>query len=430
MAAQFPVLIAFLLPILGALLPRGMISLLVGGAVIGIPLLLHQGWRPVSFSRMLPEPLALLLVGFLIFGFASALWSIDAAQSLKQVLELAGIALAGTILVPLLLDGGPDRRNRLLKALFAGFLIATAIMLIDVTAGLPLHHLARGKSSPAADDLTALNRNMLVLGCLLWPAALVASRRYGPAAVYGLALCWLGIILLGDSQSATLGVISGLITYWAARRYRKAAGRAVTAVLVIAFLGSIPVALLLYRADLAESDWLIFSMRHRVEIWDYAAHQILLKPWLGWGLDASRVMGGPPTEHLPVAMSKLPLHPHCAYLQIWLELGLIGTLLALAFCLVVIRTIQAGVHPSDQPVVLAGIVSLIMFAGVSYGIWQGWWLSTIILCLTMLSAAARRDMGMPKIAGTPATYSQSGTAGGQKTSRDLPPKVDSFQTAI
>ena len=72
------------------------------------------------------------------------------------------------------------------------------------------------------------------------------------------------------------------------------------------------------------------SWSERLDMWAFAAAKIVEKPWAGWGLDASRTFG-----------SAISLHTHDAAIQIWLELGAVGAVLAAAFWIGVWSLIEA-----------------------------------------------------------------------------------------
>src|SRR5207244_777034 len=82
------------------------------------------------------------------------------------------------------------------------------------------------------------------------------------------------------------------------------------------------------------------SALHRLIIWRFATDHIAERPVLGWGMDASRELPGGKTSvrdylDLPPSIvlegSVMPLHPHDAILQWWVELGIIGAVLGVAF---------------------------------------------------------------------------------------------------
>ena len=78
---------------------------------------------------------------------------------------------------------------------------------------------------------------------------------------------------------------------------------------------------------LTAADAIKGSAGHRLLIWSFVGERIAERPLLGWGLDASRAIPGGKEEIRP-GLTRLPLHPHNAALQVWLELGMPGALLA------------------------------------------------------------------------------------------------------
>jgi O-antigen ligase len=132
---------------------------------------------------------------------------------------------------------------------------------------------------------------------------------------------------------------------------------------------------------------LTVSIFHRAVIWAFVAERIAEKPVLGWGMHASRDMPGGHSKITEIA-EKIPLHPHNAPLQIWLELGAVGAL-AFAALLAWLARKTAG-PPLRQAVSVATLVTAVMVASLSYGIWQGWWVATLWL-LAALAAATQRD---------------------------------------
>ena len=82
----------------------------------------------------------------------------------------------------------------------------------------------------------------------------------------------------------------------------------------------------------------------RVAIWRFTTERVVERPWLGWGMDASRMWPG-----------VIPLHPHNAALQVWLELGVVGAACA------------------------AVAIAYLTIGALSFGVWQEWWLGLGVL---------------------------------------------------
>jgi exopolysaccharide production protein ExoQ len=126
-----------------------------------------------------------------------------------------------------------------------------------------------------------------------------------------------------------------------------------------------------------------------MKIWQFTAESIAVRPVAGWGLNASRSIPGG-TDEVSPGTNRLPLHPHNAILQWWLELGAVGAAIGTALIVsVVFRAGQiGGVAGPDAagPAALAATASALTVALVSYGIWQSWWIATLWLATTFTAA--------------------------------------------
>lgn len=369
-----------LAPLLGALAPRGLAPLLVGGALTGV-----VAYR-VDAARMPVPPGSWLVAvcGLILFATATIAWTPAPGEAIEQIAQFLYLLLPPLFLLAALseADGSVRRAGRWLVP---AFIFALAVLMAETLLGMPLRSLVRGEKT-LSPDLSDINRNLVATVALLWPTMLAALRmKMRPAALLmpaGLAIP----VFLGDSQSAQLGLVVGVGILPFAVAFPHPVRRLLGTTTVIVFAGIVP--LCLWPPD-SGLDWLPFSAQHRVAIWQFSAEQILHHPLLGWGLDASRRLGdGQVARTLSNAAGLLPLHPHNAYLQIWLEFGLVGAAIALVMCLLVIRAVGRLDGPA-QPLALAAYASTASMAGVSYGIWQSWWLSTLLLTIILTMVAER-----------------------------------------
>jgi len=122
------------------------------------------------------------------------------------------------------------------------------------------------------------------------------------------------------------------------------------------------------------------------------AQRVLERPFLGWAMDGSRTIPGADDEVIvirhnlggvPVHEAQLPLHPHNAPLQWWLELGLGGLLAVVTLLgrLIVLASRHQGIAAGAM---LAAIGSAFCISSVSYGFWQSWWQGGLWLTAAML----------------------------------------------
>lgn len=215
-----------------------------------------------------------------------------------------------------------------------------------------------------------------VLAVLAWPAvAFLWSRGWRAPALLipaGVAIGAAGL----SAWSAAAGLLAGGAALLLAGRGGRAGVAVLGAVLVAALILAPWLVLWADRSGVAAAaqGGLPASWAHRVEIWTFTAERIAERPLLGWGLDASRTFG--------VA---IPLHPHAAPLQLWLELGLLGVAVAAAFWGLLARRIASARAPGSAAAAAAAYFTV---GALSFGVWQEWWLAVgaIAWCACALQA--------------------------------------------
>lgn len=293
--------------------------------------------------------------------------------------------------------------------------VEAAIMFMVVALGLTLlAEMFTGGSATmsfktamednSAIDLVTLERNVdrslghaaapLVL--LAGPASLLAWREGGPviAGILMLMCLVLAFSFNTEVNAAAFilaGVAAGLAALWPRGTMSILIGGVaglliVTPFVVAGIIQALP-------ENLVEN--LPLSWQWRLEIWAYSSDLIEQKFLFGHGLDASRPINQiAPLEGYQIEL--LPLHPHNAALQVWLELGLVGAAL-LAGGLVALGGRIAGSPRLSkiQAVAIAWVftsyVSLVFF---SYGVWQEWHQGAVALAVTAtLFLGAQRKAG-------------------------------------
>ncbi len=375
--------LALLLPPLGLYAPK---ALVVVSALAALLLLPHRAARE-TFVADLRAPLALVLAALLLWAAATTLWSPDPTRAIRLLFSVFAIVLGGA----LLLAGGrsvnDDGRRQLENALMGGGLLFLALALVEgATSGAILRGL-RGEIA-----VEALSRGSAILAILLPLYALVFQRRFG--AMPGLAIAALGLValLLLPMFAAFIAGVFALLVALAVRAAPRSAARA------LAIGGALLILLAPLLANtLADPEMvkaalpgLPTNFLHRFHIWSFAGERILDRPLLGWGLDAAR--GLPGGDRMAGLQSVLPLHPHNAALQVWVELGAIGAILATGVWLLVCRRLGrtgwTGVAPAAGA---ASMAAWFAVAHLSYGIWQNWWLALPWVVAALFTATVPRQ---------------------------------------
>ena len=133
------------------------------------------------------------------------------------------------------------------------------------------------------------------------------------------------------------------------------------------------------------------SWDHRLVMWDFVTARIAEHPLVGHGFDASRTFNATFIGNDNYEMSVVSLHPHNFGLQIWVETGLVGAILAVAALLVISNSVLQAVQkdPRIARPIAGFLVGLIIIGSVSYGVWQEWlwasiiWISSIYLLFSL-----------------------------------------------
>jgi exopolysaccharide production protein ExoQ len=349
----------------------------------------------------LPPVATTILVAVLAWGGASAVWAFEPRLVWSVWFQIAGLAAAGLVLLGIarhLDDGG---RASVGTALAIGVIVALAFLFIEWASARLFDHSLMAMVTTRRPFTTAVfNRGAATVALLVWPAALVVWQRRG--AVWGVALILaaMAVVLQFDSLAAIIGLLAGgLVGMAAAWRARPVAWT--LAALVILGTATAPVLPRLPAADalIERTNAMVrpgnglVSIVHRLQIWQFAAEAVAERPLTGWGLNASRDLPGGIAELSP-GVRRLPLHPHNAVLQWWLELGAVGA--AFGAALVVLAVLRASQLWHGSPAgadaakgtALAMTASAVVVASVGYGIWQAWWMAALWLAAVFMATLA------------------------------------------
>jgi O-antigen ligase len=140
---------------------------------------------------------------------------------------------------------------------------------------------------------------------------------------------------------------------------------------------------------LAAADSLKGSAGHRLLIWSFVGDRVAERPFAGWGLDTARAIPGGKDEVRP-GLSRLPLHPHNAALQLWLELGVPGAALFALFVGWLWLRLTSVSWPRIYVAAAGGSLTAALAAAfAAYGLWQEWWLGALGLALFLILVMAR-----------------------------------------
>ena len=347
----------------------------------------------------------------IVWGGLSAIWAVDSELSLRRFIKFLSLYLGLWLLFAAANATGGTRTRRLVLVLGTGWTVAALLLVLEVyfDGGVWLQTV-RGPWLHDVAALKALKRGSTVLLILSWPLALGLYKwRYRLAAVSVLLSPGYFLMLIG-ATAGMIAWVAGLVVallVWVIPRKASLKLTIVTGLIVMAT----PVPVSMIPSDLTDlTNWISSPGIHRLAMWKFTGDRIGERPVIGWGLENSRVVPGGRTivpiadwvrqnpktieEHpsLPGFLADnppefLPLHPHNFVLQIWLELGFLGILLAAATAGTIFQIIhRAALSKTACAASYGMITACFSIAYLSYGAWQTWWLSSVILAIAFMIA--------------------------------------------
>jgi O-antigen ligase len=353
----------------------GFLAFLPGASVAGglaiSPLMGLAGLasaRPQTVKALRRAPLGVLfLLGFFLWAALSTAWAPNPEEG--QAWRLALVFFPGLLLI----SGAGDRR--VTEAAGVAAVLVTIVMLtIEATLAMPFN---RAFHPDEIDWVLARNpgRGVTVLVLIVWAALGALLARRGPLhallfVVISAATGWLSAQFGMDANLLAFGAAT--FAFWIAFALPRFA--IITASTVLAgWLLAAPFVTPLIFANPNFVESLPKSWAIRSEIWRFACARIAEQPWIGRGMDAARSFPDQITVR-GETMRALPLHPHSASLQVWLETGAVGASLA-ALALVLGGWGLARKFRDNRSAAAATAATLAamgLFANVSYGAWQEW----------------------------------------------------------
>lgn len=373
--------ISFLIPVLGIWTPLGLVPLLAGAAIFGVPLYrLRQGRFP-NIGRALPT----VLVLFAGWSVVSLFWTPEPDEAARKLGSLALLVAIGVGYISCARHFANQRVVEI--SLFIGTGFAIVLIGIENFFGAPLSRLFDGDlpAIPWSEFLNRFNRGMTVIAILVWPAAR-AAHRFHPFASVALFLSAFALSACMSSAAALVALALGAAAYVLVRLLPRLRIVEIIGGLAAATILLMPIAVDQVPVDATTSSAkasLPNSGYHRLLIWKFTSDRISERPLLGWGFNASRSMPGRAKE-VDKGLPGLPLHPHNAALQWRLELGVPGVILGAALIYMLFGAARRYERHSDRAIAVGMIVSGLVIALLSYGIWQSWWVATLLLSVACM----------------------------------------------
>lgn len=369
-------------------------------------------------KRMLrSSPIMWLAGAFVFWLLMSTLWSIAETEAISNGLRIATM-IAAAVMVPMLsLSHNHEARSKAGHWALVACCLTVVLLLLETLFDMPLLRSARylvnseifTNVPPSAEERVVgvayhptlyltnrLTHLASIVSIVLIPTAGYLLQRGATFSAIGLLAAGLLALTLSPADAPVIALAAGAVVAAAmlvpavSRSRRVAAALPIlVAIMVVALPWLVQVS---FTASQSQATGMDASVIHRLAIWDHVAGAVAERPVLGSGIEASRVLGregadlGQLVPGHPTEFQALPLHPHNASLQIWLELGGIGALIFALFLAAMTRAVHGySKQRVGRAALLGGWVAGLTVAHLSYGIWQYWWIASLGLAVAMIA---------------------------------------------
>lgn len=316
----------------------------------------------------------------------SSVWSLKPADALEEALTVTAILCGSTFLFSLLRSIPLDGLRPYFWMLPVGLSVAAILCSIEIYLDMPLHKIIRATSEAKTINSSVMNRGIVFAILCFFPAVAfiksgIAERRV-PLYIL-LIFSTLLMLFMTQSQSAQLAFLAGVIIFFAFP-YRYDSSYTLLAGVIIAALLLTPLITQLmfyyFCFGAIHMDWLKQGYAaHRMEIWDFVSRYAMQNPLYGYGIEATRYVEAFDHRYME---HKQPtaLHPHNFAVQIWIEFGLLGAILGSLFLTSILYRIKRMAIPTAR-ILLALFTTILCVSATGYGIWQAWWLGSLVLSI-------------------------------------------------
>lgn len=370
------------------IIPRALSFLPASVSLCGIVYI----WASQRRLPVIDKKLLLFFAAFSALAIASASWSPDPAYSFEKSLKISAVFLSG--LFPLMMVSAIPRDiwnvNKIVCASAILCALAGAVFCFEystdfsITRSLMGMHERETWSKPIAKGFL-LNRSSVFLVLLSMPVSLLILRSELTNRKKITLLCIMAaglalMLLATNSQTSQFAALIALPALAFPACHKKARYGLAILVSIVALACPFvipPIQAYLFPEKIElERDSILMqaSIPHRLEVWTFVSEEIATAPLTGQGLEATRFLKS--EKVMPYMRTDHVLHPHNAVLQIWIEFGVVGMLLTIAFLFFIFNKIDDKSHAMQRFSIVFFIVCMAVLS-MGYGLWQAWLIGMI-----------------------------------------------------
>ena len=366
-----------------------------------IPILLLLLVRLKTLASIAPQDMRRIFnrnIIFLVLPFyavLSAVWSLVPGNAAITGAKLIGYFMAAMAVVVIVDRLSDTERRSVLVWAAAGFMVVDLLVWADLgTAGA-----LSGLFTQTPFTAIFYSRGAAVTAGAVLPLTVGIFRLLGARQAFVFAAVGIVTVFVLQNEAAKLAAVLGILVYMVIR-WR---GALFWPVILVALAAGILTPLFFADALSDSRICTIYNVKpsaaHRLKIYEFSSRKILEKPLLGWGMDASRsIPGGNETIDIrdcgyrggPIitrSVGQLPLHPHNASLQAWLELGAVGVVIFFgSLGLLLFRLQYRHVSGEGRPLIASLFTAFFTVYNIGFGLWQSWLIFALISLCAILGS--------------------------------------------
>lgn len=342
-------------------------------------------------------PLGLFLTIFMGLTGLSSLWSITPHESWHRFLSVLPLMLTSYAYVAL---AAACPRDEILK--FKPYLVGIVLgcgLLLALQLNVSLLQIPTNKNDPNAAHVflekSVLNKNVAFFVFLL-PSMISLSRsKFRIYVLAAIAAVTAALFYATESQASQLAIMVMFVCAYGMFPFINNVTRFLifAKLIILALLMPFIASIAFDLVDHVDMNNTIIPATGlmRLENWDFITREVLRHPWIGHGVDTTRAMTFItdkifyPFDHI--------MHPHNAFLQMWVEFGLLGGIFTAA---------SLGFYASRKPnrLHLTTFCGAIVILLLAWSMWSAWMIAGLFMTHAVIiwATKAKND---PSISSAP-----------------------------
>lgn len=366
-----------------ALMPRGMMALVIYSALILLPSF-KKHWSDII--KTINKQGILLLAAAVLYSFTSAAWSPN-DSAWHTGFDIVYLSVCCAIIFLTLPFIKAPALNALTNLFMIGWVIGLGLLCIEMFYDHPLHRWYEHMDAATPVNENVSKRMAALFALSIWPVALWLKTKGKPVLSALSVLGFLALSFFLTNRSSLLAMLVGTAVYFFATYQAVLARWALVLMIGLGCFFIVPISTLLPLIPQEITGQLFDSALARIKIWTFTSQHILEEPVFGHGIDASKGLAtdaGDGQGFFQPGISVVSHHPHNIFLQIWLDFGMIGALLWGGLLLILTYRVY-NAHEIAQPYIIAASFCSLMMLSTTFSLLQAWWLSGHIVTAVMLA---------------------------------------------